>query len=214
MKKIILAVFSFCVSIQLSAQKIEVEESGDALITSVYDTDIDDVQKQWKRLMKDYDGKVDIKKEKVTATGALIKTMGSCTFNITASMEKRKDDEVRLMVLFDPVASLDQQAPDRSKYMSEAKRIVKDFAYKLSLQSVSEKEEGAQKLHDKLVGQHEDLMKANKSLHNDIVNYYSKISDARRDSTINVKEMKKKQEEIDAQKKAVEKITEKKKALD
>src|SRR5574337_1066826 len=120
MKKFITLLLFVMLLTQVSAQKISVSESGDAIVTTIYDTDADEIAKDWKSLMKKYDAKVDVSRSKVEAKGAVIKSMfNGGSFDVTATLEKIRDGEVKLMVVFDPIATAEAKTPDRSSYMSE-----------------------------------------------------------------------------------------------
>lgn len=214
MQKLLITLLSVMILTQLTAQKVTVKESGDALVTTIYETDQDDIAKDWKSLMKKYDAKVDVSKNKVEAKEAEIKSLSGGKFNVTATMEKIKDGEVKLVVVFDPIATAESKTPDRTSYMSGAKDIVKDFAYKRSSESVGDQVKDAQKAFDKLEKQRDGLVKENESLADDIEKYKKKITDAERDIEVNKGKIEDKKKEVEAQKKVLEAINEKQKALD
>ena len=206
--------FSLIIGAQLFAQKIQVEESGDALVTTIYDTDLDDVAKDWKSEMKKYDGKVDMSKKKVSATGVVLKNISSGTFNVNATLDKLKEGEVKLVVIFDPIATAGIQTPERAVYMSEARHIVRDFAYKRTYESVGDLVKAAQKAHEKLVKQQDGLVKDNEGLSSDIENYKKKISNAERDITMNKDKIEAKKKEVEEQQKLLDAVIVKQKNLD
>jgi len=199
---------------QLTAQKISVKESGDAIITTIYDTDVSDIAKEWKSLMRKYDAKVDVSKNKVVAKGAVIKSMSNGAFDVTAELDKIKDGEVKLTVVFDPIATAETKTPDRSSYMSEAKNIVKEFALKRSKESIGDILKDTERDHEKLQKQHDELEKDNKELTKGIENYKKKITDAERDIEVNKGKIKDKNKEIETHKKILDAIVEKQKGLD
>jgi septal ring factor EnvC (AmiA/AmiB activator) len=214
MKKLSLLILAVVVITQLSAQKISVSESGDAVVTTIYDTDEGDIAKDWKSLMKKYDAKVDVSKHKVEAKGASIKSMSSGTFDVTANLDKIKEGEVKFSVIFDPIASAESKTPDRSSYMSEAKNIVKDFAKKRTYESVSELVKDAQKAQDKLQKQHDGFVKDNTDLADDIENYKKKITNAERDIEVNKDKISAKKKEIEEHQKVLDDVIKKQKAVD
>ncbi|MBL7891184.1 MAG: hypothetical protein JNL63_01035 [Bacteroidia bacterium] len=214
MQKLLITLLSVMILTQLTAQKVTVKESGDALVTTIYETDQDDIAKDWKSLMKKYDAKVEVSKNKVEAKEAEIKSLSGGKFNVTATMEKIKDGEVKLVVVFDPIATAESKTPDRTSYMSGAKDIVKDFAYKRSSESVGDQVKDAQKAFDKLEKQRDGLIKENENLADDIEKYKKKITDAERDIEVNKGKIEDKKKEVEAQKKVLEAINEKQRALD
>lgn len=213
MRKLFIALLSVCMLTQLSAQKISVKESGDALVTTIYDTDVSDIAKDWKSLMKKYDGKVDMSKNKVEAKEVYIKSMFSGKFNVTADLDKIRDGEVKLTVVFDPVATADTKTPDRSSYMNEGKEIVKDFAVKRTSESVGDKVKDEQRAFDKLEKQRDGLIKDNEGLADDIEKYKKRITDAQRDIEVNKSKIEDKKKEIETQKKVLDAVIDKQKSL-
>ncbi len=212
MKNSILA-FMLLLAVQCAAQKITTTETGDALVTTIYESDKGDIAKDWKSLMKKYDAKVDISSDKITAKGAVIKTMSSGTFDVSATVEKIKDGEVKMVVIFDPIASADSKTPERSVYIAEAKRIVQDFAYKSSSESISDLVKTNQKAYDKLVKQHNGLVRDNENLASDIESYKKKITNDERDISMNKDKIAAKQKEEDAQKASLDAVIKRQKAL-
>lgn len=79
--------------------------------------------------------------------------------------------------------------------------------------AVSEQAKSAKKIYDKLADQEKDLEKDKKDLKEDIEKYKDKIKDAEKDIKKNEEEQVKKKAEIDAQKKAVEAVTTRLKAV-
>ena len=205
--------FMIFLAIQGVAQKITTTETGDAIVTTIYQSDKGDIAKDWKSLMRKYDAKVDISSDKITAKSAVIKTMSSGTFDVTATVEKIKDGEVKMVVIFDPIATADSKTPDRSAYMAEAKRIVQDFAYKSSNESIGDLIKTNQKAYDKLVKQYAGLVKDNENLASDIEGYKKKITNAERDISMNKDKITAKQKEEDAQKINLDAVVKRQKAL-
>ena len=199
--------------IPCAAQKITTTEAGDAIVTTIYESDKGDIAKDWKSLMKKYDAKVDISSDKITAKGAVIKTMSSGTFDVTATVEKIKDGEVKMVVIFDPIATADSKTPERSVYIAEAKRIVQDFAFKSSNESIGDLVKTNQKAYDKLVKQHAGLVRDNENLASEIESYKKKITNDERDISMNKDKIVAKQKEEDAQKVNLDAVVKRQKAL-
>ncbi len=194
-------------------QKITVTESGDAVVTTVYEADPSDIVSDWKNLMKKYGAKVDAGKDKIVAKGALIKTMSAGTWDVTATVEKVKTGEVKLTVIFDPIATAGATTPDRKVYMETGKGIVRDFAAKSSSEALSNLIKDNQKTLDKLNKQQDGIVKDNAGLAGDNENYKKKITDNERQITMNKDKIEAKKKEIDAQQKVVDGIKERQKAL-
>jgi len=79
--------------------------------------------------------------------------------------------------------------------------------------AVNEQAKSSKKIYDKLADQEKDLERDKKDLKSDIEKYKEKIKDAEKDIKKNEEEQTKKKAEIDAQKKVVETVTGKLKAV-
>jgi chromosome segregation ATPase len=79
--------------------------------------------------------------------------------------------------------------------------------------AVNEQAKSSKKIYDKLADQEKDLERDKKDLKSDIEKYKDKIKDAEKDIKKNEEEQTKKKAEIDAQKKVVETVTGKLKAV-
>jgi len=200
------ALFSF-------GQQITVTESGDAVVTTIYESDPSDVLSDWKSLMKKYNASVDASKNKIVAKGAVIKTMSSGTWDVTATIEKIKTGETKLTVVFDPIATAGATTPDRKIYMSAGKDLVKQFASKSTSDALNDKIKDNQKMLDKLNKQQDGIVKDNKDLASDIETYKKKITDAERQITMNKDKIEAKKKEVEAQQKVIDAIKDRQKAL-
>lgn len=219
MKKIFTLLAVAALSIPALAQKITVSESSEnigggnnnALVVTIYESDVDAVEKEWRSLMKDLDAKVS-SKDGVFADNATIKTMGNNTIDIYARVVKVKDREVKLIVGFDLGGAFlsSGKHPDQFK---EAKKMVNDFAIKMTKQSIAGQLKAAQKVLEKLTDQQKDLVKDQEGLQKDIEDYKAKIKKAEEDIVKNKSEQEKKKQEVEAQKKVVDAIAEKEKAV-
>ena len=207
-------------SIPALAQKIQVSESSEnigggsnnALVVTIYETDADEIEKEWKSLMKGYDAKVS-SKDGIFADNALIKSMGPNTMDIYAKTVKVKDKEVKLVVGFDLGGAYLSSSKHGDQY-KEAKKIVHDFAVKMTKEGIGGQMKAAEKVLDKLTDQQKDLVKDQEGLQKDIEDYKAKIKKAEDDIVKNKSEQEKKKQEVEAQKKVVDAISQKQKAVD
>lgn len=207
-------------SIPALAQKIQVSESSEnigggsnnALVVTIYETDADEIEKEWKSLMKGYDAKVS-SKDGIFADNALIKSMGPNTMDIYAKTVKVKDKEVKLIVGFDLGGAYLSSSKHGDQY-KEAKKIVHDFAVKMTKEGIGGQMKAAEKVLDKLTDQQKDLVKDQEGLQKDIEDYKAKIKKAEDDIVKNKSEQEKKKQEVEAQKKVVDAISQKQKAVD
>lgn len=219
MKKIFTLLAAAAFSFTAFAQKINVSEStesigggsNNALVVTIYESDVDAVEKGWRSLMKDLDAKVS-SKDGVFADNAMIKTMGNNPIDIYAKVVKVKDNEVKLVVGYD-LGGAFLSSGKHPEQFREAKKMVNDFAVKMTKESIAGQLKAAQKVHEKLVDQQSDLVKDQKSLEKDIEDYKAKIKKAEEDIVKNKSAQEKKKQEVEAQKKVVDAIADKEKAV-
>lgn len=225
MKKLNLLVALICAFTGIvSAQKIDVRESNEkigggshnALIVTIPGAKADDILDEWKSLMRNYDAKTSTK-EGVFADNALIKSMGTNTVDVYALVEKGKEGESKLIVAFDLGGAWLSSAQHGEQY-KEARKIVQEFAIKMTKAAIAGQLKEQQKKLDGLADDQKDLEKDNKKLKEDIEEYKAKIKKAEEDiknAEDNIKKNEeaqgKKKAEIDAQKKVVEAVDAKQK---
>jgi hypothetical protein len=221
MKKIFLLAAMCSLFASGFSQKAKVDEksekigggSHNALVVTIYETDADEILKEWKSKMRDHDAKVSTKDGEMFADNALLKTMGNNTVDIYARVEKVKDGEVKFIVGFDLGGAFLNSKEHSSQY-NEAKKIVQEFADKVTKESIAGQLKEAEKLLAKRVGEQEDLVKKNKDLQDDIVSYKEKIKKAEDEIVKNNSEQENKKKEIETQKKVVDAIVTKQKAVE
>lgn len=201
-------------------QKINVAEqnvaigggNNNALVVTIYEASPDDIEKEWKSKMKDFDAKVSSKDGGHFGDNAMIKSMGTNFIDIYSRAEKVKQGETKLIVAFD-LGGAYLSSSQHGAQFQEAKKIVQEFAVKMTRESIADQVKAAQKVHEKLVDQHQDLIKDQKNLEEDIVEYKAKIKKAEEDIVKNKSEQEKKKAEAEAQKKVVDAIIQKEKAV-
>lgn len=221
MKKTALFIASMAINLSIWAQNIKVTETteriGDgvhpALVVYVYECKADEVEKEWKSLMKDYKSEKVSSKDGVTADNIVIPSITDGTMDVYARAEKIKDNEVKFIVAFDLGGAYLSSSLNNSKAYSEASRMLNDFARKTSKNAVAEKLKDAQKALDKLKDQQKELEEKNSDLKKDIENYKDKIKKAEDDIADNKNNQEKKKAEIESQRKLVDEIAIKEKNI-
>ncbi len=228
MKKIFTTVLSFCAAFTFAQNyNIEVTESNEsvgtgsnnALVVVIYDADLETVEKEWKSRVKDFNTeKTTLSKHTLFADNATIKEMGNNTVDIYTNFSEKKDGEkktVRMVVGFDLGGAYLSSSQHKDKF-EVAKKIIKDFAVKMTKEAVEEQVKIANKALDKLNDKQKDLEKGKKEMEENIVDDKEKIKKAEEDikkNEENIKTNEKQQEEqkklIEAQKKVVEDIRKK-----
>jgi hypothetical protein len=221
MKRALLLFVVCSATTALTAQKVKVTESTETineathntLVVSIYDAKPDDIEKEWKSKMKEYQAKVTSKKE-IFADNAMIQELnGTTSIDIYARIEKIKDGESKLIVGFDLGGVWISSKEQADKY-KVAEKLVFEFALKLTKEAVAEKRKAALKSLENLKGDQTSLEKKNKQLNEDIVDYQNKIKKAEADINTNNNDQAKKKAEIDAQQKIVDEIIAREKELE
>lgn len=212
----------------VSAQKIKITESSEtlgggkknALVVSTYGAELSDVESKWKSLMKDNKGKISTK-DGIFADNAVIPALnGNNTIDVYAKTQQLKEGEVKLMAAFDLGGALLNSAEHKTQF-AEAKKMMYDFAVKTTRESIAGQRKAAEKTLEKLVDEQNDLVKENAKHASNIEDskkkikeYEQKIKEAEDNTVKNKAEQDKKKQEIDLQKKTVEGIAAKEKAVE
>lgn len=215
-----LVLLLFVTTLTFGQRKIKVHEeresigsgSNNALVATIYESTIDDIEKSWKKLMKDYNAKVAMKKE-IFADDALIKDLSPNMCDVYAFVRKSGDDEFEIVVAVDLGGAYLSSSEHSSKYKIMEK-IVKEFAVQSTLDAIKEKQKAAQKVLDGFTKEKDDLVRSKERLEKQIEDYKSKISDAEKDIEKNKSDQASKEKEIESQKKIVEEIAAREKAVD
>jgi hypothetical protein len=220
MRITLLTLLLFVTSIAFGQRKIKVHEeresigsgTNNALVAIIYESTVNDIEKAWKKLMKDYNAKVTMKKE-IFADDATIKDLSSNSVDIYSFVRKAGDNEFEIVVAVDLGGAYLSSSEHSSKYKT-MERIVKDFAVQTTLDAIKEKQKAAQKILDGFTKDQENLVKGKEHLEKQIEDYKSKITTAENDIEKNKTAQAEKEKEIENQKKIVEEITAKEKAVD
>ena len=215
-------IFSFTLIISItsySQYKISVSEKAvnfesgnhNAYTVTVYECSSKDVEKHWKKEMKDMKANVSSKKNEMKGDDAKIKDMGENTFDMYA-VTNETDKGVELSVAYDLGGAFmsSSQHSDQSKVI---KKIMHDFAVKATkegIRGILKKEEGIQHHLEK---EQDNLVKNKEKLEKDIENWEKSIEKAKKDIEQNKKDQESKSKEIEAQIKVVEAVKAKEKAV-
>lgn len=205
------------------AQKVKVKESkenigggsNNALTITVYEATPDDILKEFKSIMKDYNCKVSSKDDGLFGDNGVVKKMSNNTVDIYAKVEKVKDGESKLIVAFDLSGSGNWlNSSDNKEQYNIAKDIVENFAIKMQKDAIAEQLAAATKILEKFTDQQKDLEKKNANLKDDIKEYQEKIKKAEDEVKTNESDQSKKKTEIEGQTKVVNAIKDKQKAVE
>ncbi len=219
MKHCILALFTF-LSLQISAQKIKVEEEkanlgggkNPALVVTIYEASEDDINSGWKTIMKGYNGKVSTKDDGHMADNVVIKELGNNTNDVYYKVEKVSDKEHKLIVAVN-LGGAFMNSKDHSAQNDFYKKLMKDFASKSSKDAFADELKTATKALTKLEGTQKGLEKDQVDLKKEIENFKAKIKHDEEDIAKNTTDLGKSKTDIEAQKKVVDELTKKKDAV-
>jgi len=134
MKNLFTMLFVILTITSFAQRKIKVHEENEkigsgtnnALVATIYESNKDNIEKAWKKLMKDYGAKANMKKE-IFADDATIKDLSSNTCDLFAFVRKVSDDEFEIVVGVDMGGAYLSSSEHSSKYKTMEK-ILKDFA--------------------------------------------------------------------------------------
>ncbi len=219
MKNIALILMLFAAT-GLFAQKITVQETNgkfqkdnrSALMTTVYYSTAEDVEKELKSLFKSYKGKVKTKKGVIIGDDLVISSVSENTIDVYATVKQLKDGEVEVLVAFDlGGANLTSSAhPDK---FPRAQDIIRNFALNLTEQSfaeiVKDEEKELEKFnkdYEKVVGNKEGLEKDNEDYKKQIEDNEKDIEKLTKDIETMSAELKEKQDAFEKLKKEGGKI--------
>jgi hypothetical protein len=220
MKRILIAAMLFCSLGVFAQQKIKVSESNEkigngsnnALVVTIYEATPEEIEKEWKSLMKDYNAKVSTK-DGVFADNAAIKEMGPNTVDVYARTEKVKDKETKLIVAFD-LGGAYMSSGQHSQQFNVAKEIIRKFAVKTTKEAIEGMVKAETKVLTKLNDQQKDLVEKQEDLTKDIADWKEKIKKAEDEVVKNKSEQEKKKTEIATQQKVVDAVILKQKAVE
>jgi DNA repair exonuclease SbcCD ATPase subunit len=179
--------------------------SHDAVLTTIYENNLDNVMSEWKQVLKDY------KNEKVKSNGneifgdnILVKDWGNNPADFyTKFDEDKKDKTVKMAVAVDLGGTYLNPSIDKDKH-KYVEKMVKDFAVKMTKEPIEQGIKDQNKVLDKLNDQQKDLEKDKKNLQDDVVGYKSKISKDEKDLAEKKADLEKKKSEVSVQKKVVD----------
>jgi hypothetical protein len=220
MRILTLVLLLFVTSVTFGQRKIKVHEeresigsgSNSALVATIYESSIDEIEKSWKKLMKDYNAKVAMKKE-IFADDATIKDLSPNTVDVYSFVRKAGDDEFEIVVAVDLGGAYLSSSEHSSKFKIMEK-IVKEFAVQSTLDAIKEKQKAAEKILLGFTKEKEDLIRDKDRLEKQIEDFKAKISDAEKSIEKNKTDQADKEKEIENQQKIVDEIAAREKAVE
>lgn len=218
MKIKLLFIAALMISLSVSAQEITTVStteatiqkiSGVALTTRINRAEEKKIAKEWKSVLKDYDGDVDIKKNVIIANEVKIESMGSDPLIIVAEVKEVKESEHDFIVLFYKNGQVVTAANDLSAFTA-AKSIVKTFSNRMSQEATNDYRKTQVKLFEDYEDEMKDLKKDQEKAEDDIKDAKEKIKDAEKMIKEKTKELNENQEN---QAKMLNKVNEQQKTV-
>lgn len=200
------------------AQKIKVTEERteingikqDVLSVLVPEANKDIVEKEWRKLMKNYDAKVSSKKE-IFADNALIKSLSLNTIDVYAIITETKEG-VKISVGFD-LGGIFMNSKTHSSQYAIAEKMMEDFARDAATAAVDEKISDEERKLKTLSGKQEDLVKDKEKLKSNIEKWKNDITEAENKIGQNEKDQENAKKEIEVQSGVVNALKDKKKNI-
>lgn len=184
--------------------------SVNTLCVTVYESSLDEVEKEWKKQLKDWNGNVKSKKE-MFADDCLIKDMSDNTFDVYAIL-KEVDNGVKIIAAYD-LGGAYLNSSDHKEYFEKLTGLMYDFAVKQTKAAIDEDLKNAENNLKDLEKAKDDLEKQNKDLEKEIEDMKQKIEDNKKDIASNKSSIETKKDEIETQKSIVKKIENKRDAV-
>lgn len=219
MKKLITLALSTIVFSATAQKAVVVTEGNEALsdkVTNamtvmVHNGDMKDVDKAWKKQLKELKGKISDKKE-VFADDCKMKEMGDNTFDLYSKTEEVAGEGVKLIVGVDLGGAYLSSADHPEQF-----KVMRDFIYNFGVEAnkaaIGIEIEAQEKILKKLQGELEGLEKDDKKLDSDIADYKEKIQKAEVDKLNNSKNRNAKAAAISAQQQVVDGVKAKQAAV-
>ena len=213
MKKSLFIIFALA-TFNSNSQKISVSEtnekfstgSHEAATTTIMEADLDNVIKEWKKLLKEFKyEKVKDDNNEVFGDNILIKDWGNNTADFyTKFEENKKARTIKMSTAVDLGGAYLKSSGEHADKFKLVEKMTKEFAIKMTKGPIEEKLRDAEKAVTKLEDKQKDLEKDNKDLHQDIVDHNDKIAKSEKDLVAKEADIKKKKSEVDVQKKVVD----------
>jgi hypothetical protein len=220
MLKTVLFLFSIIISTGAFAQyKVVVSEKsvkfndGDynSFSVTIYELPVKEVEKLWKKEMKDMKANVSSKKGEMKGDDAQLKSMGENTFDIYSKAIKTEKG-VDISIAFD-LGGAFLSSSQHSDQAKEMKKIIYEFAVDGTKEGIRGILKDELKTQNDLEKQEQDLVKQKEKLENSIENWKKDIEKAKNDIQNNLKNQEDKKNEIADQKKVVDAVKEKEKSV-
>jgi hypothetical protein len=192
----VLICLSALISIPVKAQKSPVvtEEStefgkipANSLVITIPEVSVSAVEKEWKSLMKVYNGKTKGSKGLLTSEKVVINTMGTNQWQVLSKMTPVSNG-VKFHAAFRSDANFINSEQDRAQW-SAAENLIYNFALRIAKKGAGENTAVVQKEYSKLEKNKSSLEDKQKRLISNIEKWERNIKDAKLEHEKNKKEL-------------------------
>ena len=219
MRVLIVMFFAAFIAMQAQAQKIEVKETRDefnssrcdAMVVNIVEAALSDVEKAWRKQLKDYNGKISNQKKVIFADDASIKNISDNTIDIYTKFSQASNG-VDMVVAFDLGGAWLAKSTHVQQYKA-AEKILYNFALEQSKAAVGNNVSEAQKELQKREKNLESLKKENEGLKKDIERYKESIEKAEKSIKENEKKQKEAETAIQEQQKVTKELEDRQKSI-
>jgi valyl-tRNA synthetase len=184
--------------------------SVNTLTVMVYGMSMDDVEKAWKKQMKDINGNVKAKKE-VFADDCLIKDMSDNTFDVYTIFRESKLG-VQVIATYD-LGGAFLNSTDHKEFFGSISKMMYEFAVKQTKEAVSADIKTAENDLKDTEKAKEDLEKDIKKLEKEIEDYKKKIEDNKASIEQDKKDIEERKKEIVTKTEVVKALEKKREAI-
>lgn len=216
MKHTIIAVFTLLSVFVFGQNEVRINEehttfsvgSKNSIVVNIPFANLDILEKELKRELKDWGGKYNSSKDEYTSTQASFKAMGDKPFDVIAKMIK-SGETVKVAFAID-LGGAYLTSNQHQEQFNVMKDKIKAFAINASKECVAEELKTEGKVLSSLEKDQKELEKDKESLLNSIEDYRKKIAEAEKKIEENVSNQSKKKAEIAKQAEKLKEVEKKK----
>ncbi|TXI83768.1 MAG: hypothetical protein E6Q37_09725 [Crocinitomicaceae bacterium] len=216
MKHTIIAVFTLLSVFVFGQNEVRINEehttfsvgSKNSIVVNIPFANLDILEKELKRELKDWGGKYNSSKDEYTSTQASFKAMGDKPFDVIAKIIK-SGETVKVAFAID-LGGAYLTSNQHQEQFNVMKDKIKAFAINASKECVAEELKTEGKVLSSLEKDQKELEKDKESLLNSIEDYRKKIAEAEKKIEENVSNQSKKKAEIAKQAEKLKEVEKKK----
>lgn len=216
MKHTIIAVFTLLSVFVFGQNEVRINEehttfsvgSKNSIVVNIPFANLDILEKELKRELKDWGGKYNSSKDEYTSTQASFKAMGDKPFDVIAKIIK-SGETVKVAFAID-LGGAYLTSNQHQEQFNVMKDKIKTFAINASKECVAEELKTEGKVLSSLEKDQKELEKDKESLLNSIEDYRKKIAEAEKKIEENVSNQSKKKAEIAKQAEKLKEVEKKK----